>query len=223
MVSRPDLWWEESLYNFVPPTKAGFFAVHESTAGEADGYLIYDVTGNFTAGINRAHLHVFDLVSLAAPVRAALWQFACSIDLVHEITAAQIAVDDPLRFLLADPRRLRVEAVNDQLWIRINDVERALAARSYSATDRMVLEIHDGAEVTTVALDGGPDGAECRATTADPDLVLGRSQLGSIYLGGVRAEQHAAAGTIAERTPGALARVDAMFASYPTPATPTWF
>ena len=81
--------------------------------------------------------------------------------------------------------------------------------------------MHDGPTVTRVVLDGGPDGAQCTATTAEPDVVLGLAQLGSIYLGGVRAEQHAAAGTVEERTPGAIARVDAMFASYPPPAALT--
>jgi predicted acetyltransferase len=97
-------------------------------------------------------------------------------------------------------------------------VERALETRRYSTSERVVFEVHDGATVTRVALDGGPDGAQCATTTAEPDLVLGLSQLGSIYLGGVRAEHHAAAGSIEERTPGALMRVDAMFASYPPPA-----
>ena len=43
------------------------------------------------------------------------------------------------------------------------------------------------------------------------------SQLGSIYLGGVRAEQLAAAGAIEEHTAGAIGRIDALFASYPSP------
>ena len=223
MVSRPELWWEETLFNFVPPSTAAFFVVHEDAAGAVDGSLIYDVSGDFTYGINRSRLRVFDLVALSPSVRAQLWQFALSVDLVQEVFAAQVAVDDSLRFLLADVRRLRVDAVNDNLWLRILDIERALQQRCYSSTDALVLEVHDGAVVTRVVLDGGPEGAQCRATSAEPDLVLGISQLGSIYLGGTRAEQHFAAGLVEERTPGAVARIDAMFASYPTPATPTWF
>ena len=223
MVSRPDAWWEESLFNFAPLTKACFFVEHEGADGVVDGYVTYEVTGDFSLGLNRANLHVFDLVALNARARALLWQFAFSVDLVHDVSAAQVAIDDPLRFLLADVRRLRVDAVNDHLWVQIVDVERALEARRYAVADRVVLEVRDGSAVARVALDGAPDGAQCRSTSATPDVVLGRSQLGSIYLGGVRAEQHAAAGTVVEVTPGALARVDAMFASYPAPASPTWF
>jgi predicted acetyltransferase len=223
MVSRPDAWWEESLFNFAPPTKATFFVAHEDRDGALDGYAIYEVSGDFSLGINRSGLNVIDLVALCPAVRALLWQFVFSVDLVHEVSAVHIAIDDPLRFLLADVRQVRVDAVNDHLWVQLVDIERALEARRYSTTDRIVLEVHDRSNVTRVALDGGPDGACCEPTTVSPDLVLGSAQLGSIYLGGTRAEQHAAAGSIEEPTPGAIARIDAMFASYPSPASPTWF
>lgn len=223
MVSRPDAWWEETLFSIAPPDKGCFFVIHEGTDGVADGFLTYEIIGDFSTGINRSRLQVLDLITLSPTARAALWQFAFSVDLVETIGARQVPVDEPLRFLLADVRRLHVDAMADGLWVQILDVERALEARRYPTADRIVLEIHDGSTLTRVALDGGPDGAQCKTTTAEPDVVLGLSQLGSIYLGGVRAEQHAAAGTVEERTPGAIARVDAMFASYPLPASPTWF
>jgi predicted acetyltransferase len=223
MVSRPGAWWDESLFNFAPPGKACFFVMHEAADGTADGFVTYEISGEFSEGINRKTLTVVDLVALSPDVRALLWQFAFSVDLVETVAAVHIALDDPLRFLLADVRRLRVDAVNDHLWIKVIDVERALEARRYATTDRLVLEIHDGPTVTRVALDGAPDAASCSTTKAPPDLVLGLSQLGSIYLGGVRAEQLANARTIEERTPGALARVDAMFASYPAAHCSTWF
>jgi predicted acetyltransferase len=223
MVSRPDGWWEESLFNFAPPSKACFFVLHEAADGTPDGFVAYEISGEFLHGINRKTLHVFDIVALSSDVRALLWQFAFSVDLVETVSAWQIALDDPLRFLLADVRRLRVDAVNDHLWVKVIDIERALEARRYATTDHVVLEIHDGPTVTRVALDAAADFASCSTTRASPDLVLGLSQLGSIYLGGVRAEQLANARTIEERTPGALARVDAMFASYPAAHCATWF
>jgi predicted acetyltransferase len=223
MVSRPDAWWEESLFNYAPPSKASFFVLHEAADGTPDGFLAYEITGEFSKGLNRKVLHVVDLVGLSSDVTTLLWQYAFSVDLVETVAATHVAVDDPLRFLLADVRRLRVDALNDHLWVKIIDVDRALAARRYATTDRLVLEIHDGPSATVVALDGAPDAAACVGTKASPDLVLGISQLGSIYLGGVRTEQLAAAGRIEERTPGALARADAMFAAYPSPHCSTWF
>jgi hypothetical protein len=43
------------------------------------------------------------------------------------------------------------------------------------------------------------------------------------WLGGVRWTELAAAGLVQERTPGALATADAMFASTPLPHGYTWF
>lgn len=223
MVSRPDAWWAEGLYNMAAPDKGCFFVLHEDCDGTADGFVVYEITGDFASGINRSTLQVLDINALTPEVRAALWQFVFSVDLVHDVAARQIPLDDPLRFLLADVRQMRIDAVNDSLWVQLIDVERALEARRYSTSDHVVLEVHDGPTVTRVALDGGPEGARCTTTTAEPDVVIGLAQLGSIYLGGVRAEQYVPAGTVEDRTPGAIRRVDAMFASYPMPFNTTWF
>jgi predicted acetyltransferase len=223
MVSRPDAWWAESVFHMAPPDKACFFVLHEDRDGDADGFLIYEISNDFTKGITHSTLQVLDLNALTPQVRAVLWQFAFSVDLVRTISARLVPLDDPLRFLLTDVRQLRVDAVNDSVWLQIIDVERALEARCYSTTDRVVFEVHDGPTVTRVALDGGPDGAQCTTTTSEPVVVLGLAQLGSIYLGGTRAQQFVAAGTVEERTAGAIQRVDAMFASYPLPSNTTWF
>jgi predicted acetyltransferase len=223
MVSRPDAWWPESLFHMAPPDKACFFVLHEDCDGNADGFVVYEVTADFTNGITNTTMQVLDLNALTPHVRAVLWQFVFSVDLVHTVSARLVPLDDPLRFLLADVRQLRVDAVNDSVWLQIIDVERALGARCYSASDRVVFEVHDGQTVTRVALEGGSDGAQCATTTEEPDVVLGLAQLGSIYLGGTRAQQYVAAGTVEERTAGAIQRVDAMFASYPLPSNTTWF
>ena len=48
---------------------------------------------------------------------------------------------------------------------------------------------------------GGPDGAECRRTDAEPDLAMGVAELGALYLGGV-AYHAARAGRIKSDGPG---------------------
>src|SRR2546428_10353214 len=45
-------------------------------------------------------------------------------------------------FQLADPRRARPQ-LNDNLWVRIVDLPRALAERRYSCPEDMVLEVRD--------------------------------------------------------------------------------
>jgi hypothetical protein len=55
------------------------------------------------------------------------------------------------------------------------------------------------------------------------DLAVDVSTLSAAWLGGVPWSTLAAAGWVEERTPGAVARADAMFASTPQPFPFTWF
>ena len=55
------------------------------------------------------------------------------------------------------------------------------------------------------------------------DVEITQRALASIYLGGFRLGALRVAGAAAERTPGALARVDAMFSVPLAPWNATWF
>jgi predicted acetyltransferase len=228
-VSRSDAWWKEVLSDR-EATRRGrsrrFIVVHERAPGEVDGFLTYRVQHHWTDGHAPASiLHIGDFVTLDDEVKAALWQFAFSVDLIGTIRAF-CPMDEPLAWRLADPRRLRTRNTGDMLWARILDVPAALAGRRYLASDRLVLQVDDAfrpASGGVFALDGGPDGAECARTDAEPDLVLGVSELGSLYLGGASFAMLARAGRVTERTQGALARADRMFASERAPWCDTDF
>jgi hypothetical protein len=75
-------------------------------------------------------------------------------------------------------------------------------------------------------LECGQDGAECRciaATDAPADLALGVADPGAAFLGGMRFSTLAAAGRVEERSPGALARADALCAAEAVPYSVTPF
>ena len=72
-------------------------------------------------------------------------------------------------------------------------------------------------------VEGGPDGASCVTTHAEPDLVMSVNELGAAYLGGVSFRQLHRAGRVREERPGALARADALFAWDPAPWCPFVF
>ncbi len=99
------------------------------------------------------------------------------------------------------------------MWVRLLDVPAALAARRYATDLDVVLDVHDpfldlGGRVR---LEGGADGAACQPTADRADLALGVGALGSLYLGGVRAQTLARAGLIDEHIPGSVARLDLAF------------
>jgi predicted acetyltransferase len=72
----------------------------------------------------------------------ALWRFLAGIDLVPWIEC-EAAVDEPLRHLLTGPRAVRSTAV-DRIWVRLVDVDRALAGHRCSAPLDVVLNVEDG-------------------------------------------------------------------------------
>lgn len=193
---------------------ARFFVVGD------DGFAIYRIRDHWEQSLPASELRV-ELLEAADPeTEAAMWQFLFAIDLVATVVAENRPVDETLRWRLLEPRRLRVTEQFDELYVRVLDVAVALEARRYDIADRLVLEVRDGFRPQTEGcylLEGGPDGAACRRVDQAPDLVLGVAELGSLYLGGVRASELARASRIVERTPGALRRADALFAAAPAP------
>jgi predicted acetyltransferase len=213
-VGRPAAWWKMVLRDpefLRSGSDKRFITVHERAPGEADGYITYRVERRWDQA---TVLQVEELCAEDDEVRASLWQYAFGVDLVARIKAV-CPVDEPIAWRLADPRRLDTVRVSDGLWVRVLDVPAALTGRRYAGTGRLVLELHDAFRprcAGTYELRVGEDGTDCRPVNAEPDLVLGASELGAVYLGGVRFSTLARAGRVAERTPGALRRADRLFA-----------
>jgi predicted acetyltransferase len=145
--------------------------------------------------------------ALTSEAYRALWGLLLDFDLTKRVVAARRPVDEPLRWMLTNPRALKLTRTRDNLWLRILDVPRALEARTYAATDSLVLDLFGSGRWR---LDAGPDGATCTAADEPADLNLGIGELGSLYLGGVRPGELAYAGRITEHTPGAVSRLDAL-------------
>ncbi len=135
------------------------------------------------------------------------------------------SVIDLLPWLLVDARLIVQSNRTDLQWVRVLDPVTALGSRRYLAAGRIVLEIDDplGHAQGRFALDGGPDGAECRPTTESADLALPVSTLGAAYLGGHPLGVLARAGRVDELRPGGLAVADAMFRSPVAPWSLTHF
>lgn len=197
-----------------------FVAVHEDGDGEADGYVAYRIREGEDQGLADRTLLVIGHAAVDDEVAAALWRFCCDVDLVRTVTCADAPVDDPLRWRLAEPRQLRVSHLIDGLWVRILDVPAYLGARRHSIEGRLVVDVRDDDRPHCAGrwvLEGGPDGATCRRTTAEPDLAMGIAELGAVSLGGVRPSTLAGAGRVTEVRTGALARADAFLSWSPAP------
>jgi predicted acetyltransferase len=216
MVSRPDYWWPECYWD--EPGRVFFDVVHEDEHGEIDAFAAYEITGGWGAGLTERRVTVLDFQSMNAGARSALWRYLLGIDLVSTVAAANLPVDEALRFMLVDGRRLRTEYLNDGLWILPIDIAALLEARTYATDGLLALEV-DGERL---ALDS--DGGRAAVAKTDrADLSCSRATLGAAYLGGNTWSTLAGAGLVDEHTPGALTRADVMFAASPAAATLSWF
>jgi len=228
-LDRSDARWRHTLRGARMPqdgASAIFCVAYEPTPGQVDGVAIYRVRNQWTDGIASNALLLRELFAVTPMAYATLWQYLLSVDLINSVQCPNRPVDEPLRWLLADPRRLRVTRRTDDLWVRIVDVPAALTARRYGVEDSLVLEISDPFlpnNAGCYALEGGPDGAVCRPTTATADLALSVADLGAIFLGGVRPSALAYAGRVVEQSRGALRRADALFATDRAPYCGTPF
>lgn len=222
-IGRSPAYWGEVLREggFFDDAGTRFIVIHERAPGDADAYALYRIEGKpdpITQRYRRV-LTVRELVTLDDTVRAAMWQYLFGVDLIDTLRA-YVPVDEPLTWRLTDPRQARTARFGDHIWVRVVDVPAALSARSYADRGRLVVEVNDAfrpASGGTFELDAGPDGAECRKVTAEPDLSLQATDLGSTYLGGVRFSVLARAGRVTEHTPGALALADRLFGIDPLP------
>jgi predicted acetyltransferase len=226
-MSRPGAWWQEFLRDaeWARDGDSGLFHV-VCRNGSGAGFVSYRIKQQWDGALAGNTLRVVHLVATDAATRARLWRYCVDVDLMARVSFENVPLDDPMRWMLRDPRRLRTTTVADWLWVRLVDVARALEVRRYRVPDRLVLEVIDDflpENDGRYELEAGPDGARCRRTNASPDLRLTVAELGSAYLGGVTLSSLAAAGRVDECTDGALARADLVFGSDRSPWCSTDF
>jgi predicted acetyltransferase len=226
-ISRPDIWWDR-----VTREPGSGYTPLSCLLAEDDegprGYALYAGDNRWADedGLPNRVLTIRELVASDPAAGAALWRDVLSRDLVTEVRAPRRPADDPLRFQLADGRRVRAR-VTDGLWIRLIDLPAALAARRLSGPVDVVIEVRDDlmpANSGRWHVHATGDGAvTCERTAATADVALGVRELSAAYLGGTRLGALAEAGLVAEHRPGSLVRLSAALSWDPSPWCPGTF
>jgi predicted acetyltransferase len=139
---------------------------------------------------------------------------------VARIEASWLPLDHPLLLWLREPRRMGF-SVMEAVWVRLVDVGAALAARRLEEGS-VVLDVRDEFCPWNQARWSVRDGSVDR-TTVEADIVLGVSELGSVYLGGFTFDQLLRAGRLEEAKPGGVARADEIFRTPRQPSCPELF
>lgn len=235
LYARTEPWWDRLLIDLNCDGESSRpirCVLAEGDSGPR-GYAVFTSTECWDedAGLPEGVLEVSEAVATDPAATAALWDNLLSRDLVSEFHARMRPVDDPLLYLLADPRRVR-SVVSDGLWVRLVDVASALAQRHYACPVDVVIEVADqlcpqNAGRWRLAAETGatPAGfrATCEPTTAPADVVLPVLALGAAYLGGTGLGAMAKAGLVTEATPGSLAALSTAMSWEPAPWCPMTF
>lgn len=214
-LSRPDGAWAYVLHDD-PSAREGASGLR--VAVHPAGYAIFRVKENWQPSGPQHEVITHELVSTTVEGHAAIWRFLLGLDLVGEVRYFNTPLDEPLPMMLTDPRAARVE-LRDALFVRLVDVDRALAARRYSAPLApldVVFDVTDdlcpwNAGRWALSVDESGVG-HVERTTADADLACDVIDLGAAYLGSTRLHVLAAAGRVHERRPGAVRRASMAFA-----------
>lgn len=216
LLSRDGRWWDSLL---IDPEKhrdgktARRYLLHADADGSVSGYALYRRKADWGETGPEGTVFVIELLAASPAARAALWRYLMSMDLNRHVAAPGAGRDDPLRHMLTDPRAVAM-AQGDGLYVRLVDVDAALAARRYPTTIDLILEVEDEFcpwNAGRWRLTGGPSYARCTPTDGEPDLALSVETLGAVFLGDTSLATLAAAGRVQERTPGALAAATTAF------------
>ena len=222
MLDRDGPWWQDRLRD------------HESVrhgkeplrAAVTDGaYALYAVEPNFIEDRPAGEVHVREVVATTADSRAAIWGFLLGLDLTTKLTWEPAPSDHPLPHMVANAQDVRMR-IADNLWVRLVDVPRALAARSYREPFEVVFEVTDDVcpwNEGRWALRWDGTTATCARTATPAALELGAAELGCAYLGGPTLEQLARAGRVKELRGGALAAASRGFQGERAPWCPELF
>ena len=190
--------------------------------GRTQGVMAYHLAE--AEGTFRFEMRVGHLAAATPEALRALWHFALHHDLVDKVSVDLRPVDDPLPWLVSDPRAVTL-TMHDHGWLRILDLPPALGARTYSAPLDMVLRVTDslGFAEGTWRISIGTNGKASVAQSADAaDVTLSIVELSALYVGGAHARTLAAAGRIegdAER----VAELDEAFRTAEAPLLGIWY
>lgn len=227
MLVRDERWWRRAVRD-LPSLREGRSELRCVVAEDDDrirGYARYTTKPDWSPGRPQGTVHVREVIGVDAAARATLYRYLFDLDLMATTELWNVPVDDPLlqwldNVRIAQPRWL------DALYVRLVDVAKALAARSYAADLDTVLELTDPLcswNGGRWRLRAGAQGVACERTERPGDLALSVTDLGAAYLGGTSLDELARAGRVEQRSAGAVAAASAAFTASPAPWCPMIF
>jgi predicted acetyltransferase len=220
---RSPFMWERIHDEFVTGGKPEYVVVHTSPDGVDDGYVRY--TAKWTEDRfpdNSGQVAVEELFGDTPAVELALWSYLCNLSLVREIKADGRPEDDALRLAIGDVRGYASQSRWDEQWVRLLDVEAALAGRTYDGDDSVTIAVTDpwfpdNADTFRVSASG------VERVNGEADLTAPIAELSAAYMGTVRWADLVAVGRVQANWADAAPRADRLFGHRPGTWCGTFF
>ena len=202
------------------PSKKLRYLLHFDDSGTPDGFAEFKHGGfENKQSESPAPTAILSVCSPSPEIDRALWQGLASFDLVEKLTYESAAPDDPLPSSLVDPWAIKQNVIRDGIWLRILDLEKAVADRGFESDGHVVIKVVDsmgfceGAWCITVREGRG----EAARTSLSPAVELGVDSLARLWFGDVTAVQLARSGLI-HGSPGSVQKLSRLFATAFRPA-----
>lgn len=213
LTPRTDHW--DGLSDSSDGTKGPLrYLVHRDLNGDVDGLANFRLPWSPTE--DRAGTLIVEALEATTPAAyRAMWDLLLDFDLTKTVVAPGRPRDEPLKWMLTNPRAMRATRQSDNLWARLLDVPTALGGRTYGADDVLTLRIADDAmcprNVGSWRLKTANGDATCTATNGAADATISIPALSSLFFGGVSAHALAYAGQIVSAEPQVIDRLGRLF------------
>lgn len=146
-----------------------------------------------------------------------MWNFLAGHDLCKKVNMIFRPDDDPAGTLLLEPRALH-RKISDGVWLRIVDVDKALAARGYDLDGEVTFTVSDddlcpwnNATWAVVVKDGEANVTKTDASSSQFEITT--TALASLFCGYSTASELERSGRIVCDDKEALRKVDALFST----------
>ncbi len=204
--------WEANV--LAPPAKGDRLTIliYEEE-GQPLGYMVFTSGPGVAPGNGPAQqIQVRDLSWLTPAAYRACWEHLARFDLVNRIIWGVVPADDPLPYLLLEPRMLHDES-HDGIYGRVIDVDRAFSGRGYGSDGWLTFGVIDPLcpwnEGTWLLETSGAETSVTR-TRRQADFVAPVSTLAMLLFGEISVSEAWRMGRLEASADAALARGDAL-------------
>ena len=179
---------------------SGFFFTLCYKNEKPSGYIIYNIKkeSGVAHEADKGELVIQEQIALDSDSTIALWNFVFGVELIEKVFINRRAPNDPLYFLLENPRKLERNTI-DGLWVRIIDAIKLLESREYNSKGKIVIELIGQNQPDIEGrykLETDGKNSEVKKVKDKADIIMRPSDLSSCYFGAVSAEELYQAGNI---------------------------